>query len=189
MTNTVSSFWLLYSDNIRELKKVYEYLAGKENQYITMHEILTSVEYNDVFGVVTMWTHSPWVAHELDVISILNNVSSQVKYAVEVSELNSDTFYRYDPEGKLAARPDRFVSIIEDNVDIDTLPDPLKNSENIRKGGVDWFHHTELDGYELPDCVNVLECEFVDLEHIQEVSNIHAQIQEQIANLTKEATA
>lgn len=103
------------------------------------------------------------VTHESAVVDYICNINEDVEVAFMTAELNTETWYKYDPNGVFDNDPD--VLIFDDpDVPDEDLPDVLKRARWLSIGYV-YCYKKDIEGVNIPDTMLVIMCESIDEQH------------------------
>lgn len=108
-------------------------------------------------------TVSKYVTHEFEMIDYIRNINEDVEVAFMTVELNTETWYKYDPNGVFDNDPD--VLIFDDpDIPDDELPDALKMAR-VSPAGYFYGYKKDIEGVNIPDTMLVIMCESIDEQH------------------------
>ena len=103
------------------------------------------------------------VTHESAVVDYICNINEDVEVAFTTAELNTETWYKYDPNGVFDNDPD--VLIFDDpDIPDDELPDALKMA-HISPAGYFYGYKKDIEGVNIPGTMLVIMCESIDEQH------------------------
>lgn len=103
------------------------------------------------------------VTHESAVVDYICNINEDVEVAFMTAELNTETWYKYDPNGVFDNDPD--VLIFDDpDIPDDELPDALIMAR-VSPAGYFYGYKKDIEGVNIPDTMLVIMCESIDEQH------------------------
>lgn len=103
------------------------------------------------------------VTHESAVVDYICNINEDVEVAFMTAELNTETWYKYDPNGVFDNDPD--VLIFDDpDIPDDELPDVLIRAR-VSPAGYFYGYKKDIEGVNIPGTMLVITCESIDEQH------------------------
>lgn len=111
----------------------------------------------DVTKGLIIETVGRYVTHESVVVDYIRSINEDVEVSFMTSELNTGTWYKYDPNGVFDNDPDILIFDDTDVPDAD-LPEALKESRRLSTG---YFcgHKKDLEGVDIPGTMQIIMCE------------------------------
>lgn len=132
------------------------------NHPATMDDTFLGMKFDAKKGLV-IETVGRYVTHESAVVDYIRNINEDVEVAFMTAELNTETWYKYDPNGVFDNDPD--VLIFDDpDIPDDELPDALKMAR-ISPAGYFYGYKKDIEGVNIPGTMLVIMCESIDEQH------------------------
>ena len=97
------------------------------------------------------------VTHESAVVDYICNINEDVEVAFMTAELNTETWYKYDPNGVFDNDPDILIFDDPDVPDAD-LPETLRESRKLSTGYF-YGHKKDLEDADIPGTMHFIVCE------------------------------
>lgn len=128
----------------------------------TMGDAFAGMKFDAEKGLI-IETICKYITHESTVLGYILSINKDVEVSFMTEETNTDTWYKYDPNGVFDNGPD--VLIFDDpGVPDSDLPDALKRA---RKWSTGYFYcyKKDIEGVNIPGTMGVLVCESIDEQH------------------------
>lgn len=102
-------------------------------------------------------TVGKYVTHNFDMMDYICSINKDAEVAFMVEEFNTDTWYKYDPNGVFDNDPDVFI-LDDPDIPDDELPEAVKRA---RASSAGWFYcyKKDIEGVDLPGTMHAVVCE------------------------------
>lgn len=128
----------------------------------TVDDAFIGMKFDAEKGLV-IETIGRYVTHESAVFNYIRSINEDVEVSFMTSELNTDTWYKYDPNGVFDNDPDILIFDDPDVPDAD-LPEALRESRRLSTGYF-YGHKKDLEGADIPGTMHVIVCESIAEQH------------------------
>ena len=132
------------------------------NHPATMDDAFLWMKFDAEKGLI-IETVGKYVTHESAVVDYIHGINEAVEVTFMTQELNTDTWYKYDPNGVFDNDPD--VLIFDDpDVPDEDLPDALKRVRVLSTGYFSCYKK-DIEGVDIPGTMHVIVCENIGEQH------------------------
>lgn len=132
------------------------------NHPATMDDTFLWMKFDVERGLI-IETVGRYVTHESAVVDYIHSINEDVEVAFMTEELNTDTWYKYDPNGVFDNDPDVLIFDDPDVPDAD-IPDSLRMARRFSTGYF-YCYKKDIEGVDIPGTMEVLVCESIDEQH------------------------
>lgn len=132
------------------------------NHPATMDDTFLWMKFDVERGLI-IETVGRYVTHESAVVDYIRNINEDVEVAFMTEELNTDTWYKYDPNGVFDNDPDVLIFDDPDVPDAD-LSDSLRMARRFSTGYF-YCYKKDIEGVDIPGTMEVFVCESIDEQH------------------------
>ncbi len=128
----------------------------------TIGDAFAGMKFDATKGLI-IETVCKYVTHESAVFDYIRSINEDVEVAFMTEETNTDTWYKYDPNGVFDNDPD--VLIFDDlSVPDSDLPESLRKARRLSTGYF-YCYKKDIEGVDIPSTMGVLVCESIDEQH------------------------
>ena len=128
----------------------------------TIGDAFAGMKFDAEKGLI-IETICKYITHESIVFGYILSINKDVEVSFMTAETNTDTWYKYDPNGVFDNDPD--VLIFDDPAIPDSdLPESLRKARRF-SAGYFYCYKKDIEGVDIPGTMGVLVCESIDEQH------------------------